>query len=436
MQQELKKVLRIGTLISASVGIALASSDFPALVKSASQVGGWSIIFVVIIAGLVTGFVSLAFAELSGMYPTAAGVRVYTKKAFGDQLSLTITIFYVFFSIIIASAETYVFSAVLHYMDPNLSAKLWVLIFLVIAILMNIRGIEIAGSVENVLVVIKLAGIIGLSLYAIFLSPMFNISTVPFAPKGFDGFFTAVATAIFIYTGFEWTTPLAEEVASGQATLPYSLPISVAVITITFALFSYAMIGINRLSEITHTPIPHLIFGKTIAGEFGLYVMIFVSFLATLSTFNAGVMGNSRLIYALAREGSLPKFMSKLHSKYFTPWIALLIIFSIIAVFSVTIAFHPKAFLVPILVAASIETLMYGLISFSVISLRYREKDTPRVFKIRGGIILPLFTGVIFILLTLGILTTASGYVAILFFAGLLLSFLYSRFVVPSLQKR
>jgi len=431
---ELKKVLRMGTLVSASVGIALASSDFPALVKSASQVGGWAILVVIIIAGILTGFVSLAFAELSGMYPTAAGVRVYTKKAFGDSVSLTITIFYVFFSIIIASAETYVFSAVLHYLDPNLSAKLWVLIFLIAAILMNIRGIEIAGDVENVLVVIKLAGIIGLSLYVIFLSSKFHISNVPFAPKGFDGFFTAVATAIFIYTGFEWTTPLAEEVASGQSTLPYSLPISVAVITITFALFSYAIIGVNSLSELTHTPIPHLIFGKTITGEVGLYSMVVVSFLATLSTFNAGVMGNSRLIYALAREGSFPKFMSKLHPKYFTPWIALLIVFSIIAVFSITIAMNPKAFLVPILVAASIETLMYSIISFSVIALRYKEKDTARIFKIKGGILIPLFTGIVFLLLTLGILVSSSKYVAILFSTGFVLSYLYAKYVVPRLE--
>lgn len=118
----------------------------------------------------------------------------------------------------------------------------------------------------------------------------------------------------------------------------HSLPVSVGVLTITFALFAYATMGIVPLSQLVNSPIPQLIFGQSLAGKTGLYIMVGVSFLATMTSFNAGVMGNSRLIYALAREGSFPKFMSKLHPKYFTPWIALLIIFSIIAIFSVSIA--------------------------------------------------------------------------------------------------
>jgi amino acid transporter len=430
---QLKKALRMRTLISASAGIALASSDFPALIKAASQVGGWAIVFVIIGAGLVTGLVALSFAELAGMYPTAAGVRVYTKKAFGDTPSLTITIFYVFFSIIIASAETYIFSAVLHALSPALSARLWVLVFLIVAIVMNILGVEIAGALQDILTYVMFAGIIGLSLYAIF-SLNFSVAHIPFAPAGIGGFGTAVATAIFVYTGFEWTTPLAEEVASGKSVLSYSLPISVGLLTVTFALFAYATMGILPLSQAVHSPIPHLIFGQTLAGRIGLYIMAGVSFLATMTSFNAGVMGNSRLIYALAREGSFPRFMSRLHPKYFTPWIALLIIFSIIAVFSVTIAMHPKAFLVPILVAASIETLMYAIISFSVISLRYRERDTIRIFRIKGGIIIPLFTGIVFLLLTFGILASSPKYVGILFISGFILSYLYAKYVVPRLE--
>ncbi|MCL5277111.1 MAG: APC family permease, partial [Deltaproteobacteria bacterium] len=276
---ELKKALRMRTLVSASAGIALASSDFPALIKAATQVGGWGIVFVVVCAGIVTGLVSLSFAELAGMYPTAAGVRVYTKKAFGDTTSLTITIFYVFFSIIIASAETYIFSAVLHALSPALSARLWVLIFLIVAIAMNILGIEIAGALQDILTYAMFVGIIGLSLYAI-LSAHFDIASVPFAPLGIGGFGTAIATTIFVYTGFEWTTPLAEEVASGKSVLPYSLPISVGLLTVTFALFAYATMGIVPLSQMVHSPIPHLIFGQSLAGRLGLYIMAGISFLA------------------------------------------------------------------------------------------------------------------------------------------------------------
>lgn len=428
---ELKKALRMRTLISASAGIALASSDFPALIKAASQAGGWSIVFVILCAGLVTGLVALSFAELAGMYPTAAGVRVYTKKAFGDTASLTITVFYVFFSIIIASAETYIFSAVLHALSPALSARLWVLIFLVVAIAMNILGIEIAGALQDMLTYLMFAGIIGLSLYAIF-SVHFSIAHVPFAPTGIGGFAAAAAIAIFVYTGFEWTTPLAEEVSSGKSVLSYSLPIAVALLTVIFALFAFATMGTVPLHNLVGSPVPHLLFGQSVAGRIGLYFMAGISFLATMTSFNAGVMGNSRLIYALAREGSFPKFMSRLHPKYFTPWIALLIIFSIVAVFSVTIAMT-RRFMVPILVAASIETLMYAIISFAVISLRYREKDTARIFRIKGGIVIPLFSGIVFLLLTIGILATSSKYVAILFISGFVLSFLYAKYIVPRL---
>jgi amino acid transporter len=107
----------------------------------------------------------------------------------------------------------------------------------------------------------------------------------------------------------------------------------------------------------------------------------------SFSTFNAGVLGTSRHTYALGREGTLPRFLGKIHRGYFTPRTSLLFLYAI-AVLMVFIITYTRSFSMPLYVAAGFNPFMYivlftrGLnfllgINYWVMSYASRTREEP-----------------------------------------------------------
>jgi amino acid transporter len=136
-------------------------------------------------------------------------------------------------------------------------------------------------------------------------------------------------------------------------------------------------------------PIPHILYGKRLLGGFGLYFMILMALLASLTSINAGLMTSSRFLYAMARDWSLPKFMARLHSVYATPWVAMLVV-TLYCVAVTAFGFITRYILCMILIIAAAECMIYIVIALCVIKLRYADPGRERGFKIKGGIILPI----------------------------------------------
>jgi len=112
--------------------------------------------------------------------------------------------------------------------------------------------------------------------------------------------------------------------------------------------------------------------------------MIIMGLLASTTSLNAGIMTSSRFIYAMARDWSLPRFLAKLHPKYATPWVAMLVILAYCV--AVTIyGFMTNFVLSLILIIAATECLIYVVMALCVIRLRYKEPDKERSFKLKGG---------------------------------------------------
>ncbi|MCL6478614.1 MAG: amino acid permease [Peptococcaceae bacterium] len=149
-----------------------------------------------------------------------------------------------------------------------------------------------------------------------------------------------------------------------------------------------------------------------------------VSLMATFTAFNAGILGTSRLVYAMAREGVLPGFLSRIHMTFFTPWSALVTIFCFQYTFALAIVYY-GTFKVPIFMAASIECLIYTLVSPAVIRLR-RWKN----------IFLPGFTALVFGALTILMMLPPTPYqVPLVLAAGLLMALAYTLLAVPYMDR-
>jgi amino acid transporter len=215
-----------------------------------------------------------------------------------------------------------------------------------------------------------------------------------------DGFIQAVAIGIACFIAFEWVVTISEEVTDIKM-VPRGMMISLGVLAITYALFSTAMTSVLQKDQLAWVldpaglPIPHLLYGEKLLGGFGLYFMIGMALLASLTSLNAGIMTSSRFIYAMARDWSLPKFIARLHPKYATPWVAMLVV--TVYCIGVTIyGFMTHYVLSMIFIIAATECMIYMVMAVCVLRLRKKMPDAERSFKIRGGKTIPVIVIIIY----------------------------------------
>jgi len=433
---ELKRALRMRALVASAAGLAVASSGLVATVQVLTPVGDRWAWLAVLIAGVLCIMAAWNFGELAGAFPTAGGVQVYVREAFGPTLALTVTLMYVVLALAAGAAEAYIFGSVLAVafgMVPFLAhvpLVVWVVASLTFFLLVNIRGVELAGRVQEILTWTMVVAMIGMAVAAF---ESGHPAAQPAHRLSLPGFVQAAAYSVYLYIGFEWITPLAEE-AQDRLDLPRAMPAAVGVLALSYGLFTTAMGRVVPLAALRASPTPHLLLGQALAGQAGLWVLIAISALATFTSFNAGMLGYSRIVYAMAREGVLPRFLAKIHLTYFTPWAALVTMFSMELVLAVAVV-YTRAFTVPILLAAAIEAMIYALIAAAVLRLRQTKPDLERPFRAPGGGFAIAVTGAAFAVLAIGTLVPPSPpAVSILLAAGLLLAFLYARYVPPRLR--
>ncbi|HCW51255.1 MAG TPA: amino acid transporter, partial [Clostridiales bacterium] len=254
------------------------------------------------------------------------------------------------------------------------------------------------------------------------------------AAGGTSGFIQAVAYSVYLFIGFEWVTPLAEETADIRV-LPRAMPIAVALLALSYALWTTVMVTFVPLAELAGSATPHLLFAEALAGPTGLLIVGVVSALATFTSFNAGMMGNSRLVYGMAREGVLPRALSRIHLTYFTPWAALSFMFAVELVLALVLAVT-GAFTIAILMAAIIECVIYCLVALVVLKLRRTRPEAERPYRAPGGLTAPVLTAVVFGLLALAVLLPPSPVlVGPMFLLALGLAYAYARFALPWMRE-
>jgi amino acid transporter len=332
------------------------------------------------------------------MYPTAAGIKLFIERAFNERAAIVISGVYVLGQLAIVGAEVYILSQAISQGVSFVPPVVWAAACVLVLLYLNFRGVTVAGLAQDILAYTMFVGLIAISIYG-FYTIDFHI-TNPFTIGSFDGFIQAVAIGISTYIAFEWVITVSEEVTDVKL-VPRGMMIALGLLAITYALFATAMtsvLGWGVLGPILSPegiPVPHVFYGKYLLGDFGLYFMIIMGLLASTTSLNAGIMTASRFIYAMARDWSLPKFLARLHPRYATPWVAMLFILAYCV--AVTIyGFLTNFVLSLILIIASSECLIYVVMALCVIRLRYKEPDKERSFKIKGGLIIPIFVIVIY----------------------------------------
>ncbi|HZI77259.1 MAG TPA: amino acid permease, partial [Gemmatimonadales bacterium] len=238
-----------------------------------------------------------------------------------------------------------------------------------------------SASVNNVIVLIKLAVVL---LFIVLAAPHVNPANWhPFIPPntgsrehfGFSGVVAGAAIVFFAYIGFDSVTTTAQEAKNPQRDMPIGIIGSLIICTLLYIIVSAIATGVMRYSELdVPDPIAHV---ADYAGLGVFATLIKIGAIAGLtSVILVQLLGQSRVFYAMSRDGLLPPFIRKIHPRFRTPYIT-----SIITGVAVSI---PAAIL-PVRDAAklvSIGTLLaFVIVCTGVLVLRIREPELRRPFK-------------------------------------------------------
>lgn len=428
----LKRVLSLRTVVSTSAGLTFSTACFVAAAQVASYLAGDAAWLAILVAGGLTLLTAAVFSELNGMFPSAAGLRLYLSKAFGEKFSLVVSILYMLVITLVVGTETYVLSHVLSYAIPAVSPIVWVVVMLVLATLMNLRGVNIAGAFQDLFTYGLVASLVIFALLAFSRSGLHL--QAPLDTNGAGGLFNAVAVGVFLFVGFEWVTPLAEEVTQGNV-IARGMFLAVGLLTVVYALFTVAMTAAVP-DGLRHTllasPTPHLVFGEAILGRAGVWWMALTSLAASITTFNAGLITISRFMYASAREAVLPKWFSQVNIRFATPQNAIISLFLLALAVSAAVFFSGR-YLTLVLMGSAMESLIYAVGAWAVLRLRRRMPEQERPFRAPGGAVIPVAAMVVFSVLALGVMMQNLWVPALLGLTALG-CYLYVLYAVPRLK--
>ncbi|HEX5726806.1 MAG TPA: APC family permease [Longimicrobiaceae bacterium] len=362
----MKKTIELLFYVSFGAGMAFGMSSFTMLSELNHVVNGPWVVLAIVLAGAFCAMISASVAELASMYPSAPGVRTYLKVAFSNRTSLVLVYMYLIFMVLVAAIESYMFALVLGAVFPG-TPQIPVVIGLIgFTMVVNMLGLELprgmqiistlgliglilslgaygfAGDRPALILVPVLLGVVALLLIArafkVELSKRLRFAAWavlvvaavlaafalaadrPAAPspqalrQGLQ-IPAAVSMAVYLFIGFEWITMLGMKPDSYKRTIPVSMPLAILTNVVAYSFVAFGMWLRLPAEVIAERPIPQVPYFTAVLGASGPYLALLISFLAIFSTFNAGVMGGSRLLYILAREGVLPKFCAWMSAK-------------------------------------------------------------------------------------------------------------------------
>ncbi len=359
-----------------SAGMALAVSCFLVLEGLFRYVGGVQVAIAVLVAGGLCLGVAAAVAELASRYPAAPGIRTYFKQAFGNRASLLLTFVYLFMLALVAGVEGVILARVIALAAPQQLASALPGVLLALVLAMNVAGVELSRRVQTLTTLLMIAGVFAIGANALLDAPA--ALGAPAAPEtSLAGLGTAVALAFFLFVGFEWVTPLGRSPQAYRRSIPWAMLGAVVVLGAMYALFALA-IEHSGSTGAGHSP--HVAVARFALGEAGIALAIGLSVLAVFTSLNAGILGASRLVYALAREEQLPRWCARLYLRTGAPVGALSLIGALAAAaMALVVVFELQ--LAAAAVAAAIVSVTYGALLLATARLRRQAPATTMLFR-------------------------------------------------------
>jgi APA family basic amino acid/polyamine antiporter len=331
------------------------------------------------------------YAELATVYHQAGGAFVYARRAFGQNVAFlaawALLLDYVVTTAISALAAVGYLGYFIHQLNSPLVIGSATAASILLLMCLNIFGIAESAKFSYFLVLFNLAGMAVVLVTGYFFSYNPNLNAVHFGTSPtYPNFLYAITIAMSSYLGIEVISQSAGETRRPAKNIPRAVFLISAATVIAALSVSALAVGVRNVQDFVTNPtsINDPVAFLALALPDGPILAALASFMGVSVLFvasNAGIVGASRITYAMSQDGAIPKAFGRLHRKYSTPFIAIIIFSSI----SVAIAFSGQLDLAAQLYNFG-ALLAYVVVGLSLISLRNSDRALYRPFKTPGSI--------------------------------------------------
>jgi len=291
---------------------------------------GPAVIVSMVIAATVALFTALSFAELGSAIPRQGGTYEYAYQMISPFAAFISGCMWLFGQTVAGAAVSLGLASYVVAMFPVLSFRIVAISAALILTALNLVGTKYSAMVNNVLVLVK---ILILCLFVGFGALQVNSQNyTPFAPYGILGILQAAGFIFFAYIGFGRIAALGEEVKNPKKTLPLAILLALATSVILYVATGFVATGLQNYRTLAGSGSPLADAARATGNSTLVTTISLGAIIATVSVLLTNLIGLSRVSFAMARNGQLPKSLSKVHSKLGTPYVSILITGAIMAI--------------------------------------------------------------------------------------------------------
>ena len=373
-KNHLKRELGLVRTTMLGVGGTISAANF-VIIGHAASLAGYNIVPIVFIGGIISLFTMFSYAELGTAIPFAGGEYTFTKVAFGGFLGFLTGWFEWLSNMFYAALSPIGFAYVVSYLFPGLNISLTAVIVVIIFTFINMRGAKATGTAETIITLVVLI----ILAYFVAGGWSFAQSTAPSSTTstiGLLGIFAATAYLFELYLGAEAVAAAQAEVKNPGRNIPLAIIFSAAILIALYTSVVFVAVNIVTPEALSHQSSPIAYVAEIALGPIGGIIITLGLAIAGLAATNEAIMAQSRVLYAMSRDGYLPKALSRIHSRFCTPHIAVFVG----SVF--TLIFAASGFVNFVVYAVNLGFIIgFSIVNLSLIKLRKIAPNLKRPFK-------------------------------------------------------
>lgn len=407
---ELARSIGVFQLTMFGVGATVGTGIFFVLQEAVPDAGP-AVVVAFLVAGVAAGLSAVCYAELASAIPVSGSTYSYAYHGLGELVAMFVAACVLleygvssaavavgwsgYFNELLLNTVGWQIPDALSYspipFESNTTGlvNLPAMVLVAMCAVLLVRGASESALVNTVMVVIKLAVLV---LFAVIAFTAFEGDRFDaFWAAGAAGVSAAAATIFFSFIGLDAVSTAGEEVKDPQRTLPRALMAALAVVVAIYVLVAVAGVGSQPLEEFSSedqqsaglSVILTNLTGSTVPGTVlaaGAVISIFSVTLVTL-------YGQTRILFAMGRDGMLPKRFAEVHPRTLTPTFNTVVVAVVVALVA---GFVPSDYLWD---TVSIGTLCaFTVVAIGVLVLRRTQPDLHRPFRVPGYPVTPVLT--------------------------------------------
>lgn len=373
-----------------------------------------------IVAGVAVLLIALCFAEAGSLYDRSGGPYIYAREAFGPLVAFEVGWMFILGRVVSVAAVTNTFAAYLGYFFPVVAqgAGRVITVTVVTALItwVNCRGVRPGVWLINFLTIGKMLPLLIFCAVGLFFVDPQRISFTT-APNP-SSLRTATLLLIFAIGGFEFASVPTEEVIQSRRVLPMVTLASVSIVVTLYLVIQVVALG--TLPDLAGSAAPLTSAARTFMGPVGALLLTLAAIFSTTGTSSGSILVASRMIYALGQGGQLPEAVARLHPRFRTPIVAILIFAAVAWTFAVLGTFAQLAAM-----AALARLFYYTTTCAAIPFLRRKTVPGEKRFTIQGGALIPIVATIVCLWLFTGSTRPQAigGFAALLLGAVLFVAF-------------